>query len=111
MKRAPLQTQVDVIRKRVDRLEECDPSPISLADHLRDYPGGLTRLAAATGYHYETIRRFALGLQQTKFPVDQARAIVEAFAKKSHDALGKAVTARWLHRAWTRERKEQEEKR
>lgn len=83
------------------RLNAIEPDYVDdLRDILRSYPGGIERLAQATGYHRESIYTFANATRSKAFPIKRAMHIARAFGDRR--ALGRKVTVVRLRSSWLR---------
>ena len=93
------------LERRVAGLE---PQPVDeLGDILRSYPGGISGLAEAAGYHRESIYQFAVAARSQSFPFKRASSIARAFGNRR--ALGKRVTVERLRSSWTEQFKKNKE--
>lgn len=99
-----LDERVDDLELRLKRLE---PALVpDLADILRSYPGGMTKLALDSGYHRESIYNFGVAKRTTKFPHKRAAAVARSFGDRR--SFGRKLTIELLRRAWLVKRDQSE---
>lgn len=100
-----LEDRVADLERRMNAIE---PEFVDdLRDILRTYPGGIERLAEATGYHRESLYTFANATRSKSFPIKRAMRIARAFGDRR--ALGRKVTVVRLRSSWLRRFHENQE--